>query len=53
MLQTRVLGKIKTHFDLDTLFYENRAVYEKMYSHCRAAQATDENMAHAHWMLDT
>jgi len=51
MLQTRVVGKIKTHFVFDTLFYENRAVYEIM--HCRAAQATDENMTHVHCMLDT
>jgi hypothetical protein len=32
-----------------TFFYENRVVYEKYY---RAGQATGDNMAHAHCMLD-
>jgi len=34
--------------------YENRAVYEIMgEKYCRAGQATDDHMAHAHCMLDT
>jgi len=35
-------------------FFENRPVYEIMWEkYCTAGQATDENMAHAHCMLDT
>ena len=33
---------------------ENRAVYEIMWKkYCRAGQATDDNMAHTLFMLDT
>jgi hypothetical protein len=36
------------------LLSENRAVYETMWKkYYRAGQATDDNMAHAHYMLDT
>jgi len=46
--------KIKTHILFSvTLFSENRAVYEKMDKYCGAGQATDDNTAHAHYMLDT
>jgi len=34
-------------------FSENRAVYEIMLKkYCRAGQARDDNMAHAHCMLN-
>jgi len=36
-------------------FFENRCVYEimgKNMKHGRAGQATDDNMAHAHCVLD-
>jgi hypothetical protein len=34
-------------------FFENCAVYEIMWNeYCRAGQATDDNMVHAHCMLD-
>ena len=34
--------------------FENRAFFEIMWKkYCRAGQATDDNMAHAHCMLDT
>ena len=53
MLQTKVVEKIKTHFVFSNFFYENRAVYEIMWEkYCRAGQATDGNMAHAHCMPD-
>jgi hypothetical protein len=45
--------KIKTHvlFSI-TFFPENRVFYETMWKkNCRAGQATDDNMAHAHCML--
>ena len=32
---------------------ENHAVYENVVRYCRAGQAIDDNMAHAHCMLDT
>ena len=32
---------------------ENRAVYEIVKKNRRAVQATDDNMAHSHCMLDT
>jgi hypothetical protein len=34
--------------------FENRAVYKgKLEKYCTFGQATDYNMAHAHYMLDT
>jgi len=55
MFQAKVIEKIKTHSLCSvTFFFENRAVYEIMWeNYCRAGQATDDNMAHAHCMLDT
>ena len=56
MFQTEVLEKIKTHIlcSVTFLFSENRAVCEIMWKkYCRAGQATDDNMAHAHCVLDT
>ena len=43
-----------THFVFSNFFFEKRTVYEIMWKkYCRAGQATDDNMAHAHCMLDT
>jgi hypothetical protein len=42
-----------THFMFNNVFYESRAVCEIMWKNYRAGQATDDNMAHAHCMLDT
>jgi len=45
-LETRVLYPV-------TFFSENHAVYVLMWiKYCTAAQATDDNMAHAHFILD-
>ena len=54
MFQTKVVEKIKTHILCSVIFFsENRAVYEIMWKkYCRAVQATDDNMAHSHCMLD-
>ena len=52
MFQINVAEKIKTHILCSTLFL-NRAVYENVEKYCRARQATDDNTAHAHCMLDT
>jgi hypothetical protein len=55
MFQTKVVEKIKTHIlGSVTFFFENRAVYEIVWeNYFRAGQATDDNMAHAHCVLDT
>jgi len=55
MLQTKLVEKIKTHFVFSNFFFfENRTVYEIMWKNfCRAGQAANDNMAHAHCMLDT
>jgi hypothetical protein len=46
------VGKIETHFMFNN-FFENLAVYEIMWkNYCRPGQATDDNMAHAHCILD-
>jgi hypothetical protein len=51
MFQEKVVEKIKPHFVLNNFFF-NRAVYEIMWEkYCRAGQATDDNMVHAHCML--
>jgi len=43
-----------THFIFNNFFPENRAVYEIMWKkYCTGGQATDDNMAHVHCMLDT
>jgi hypothetical protein len=42
-----------THFMLKNFFFENHTVYEIMWKHFRAGQATDDNVARAHCMLDT
>jgi hypothetical protein len=47
MFKTKVVEKIKTHIFFSIFFFEN---VEK----CgRTGQATDDNMAQAHCMLDT
>jgi hypothetical protein len=55
MFQTKFVEKIKTHIlDSVTVFLENLAFYEIMWKkYCRAGQATNDNMAQAHCMLDT
>ena len=54
MFPTKVVEKIKTHIVCPITFPENPAIYEiTRKKYCRAGQATDDNMAHAHCMLDT
>jgi hypothetical protein len=48
------LEEIKTHILCSVTFSPKIAVYEKMWEkYCREGQATDDNMAHAHYMLNT
>jgi hypothetical protein len=54
MFQTKVVEKIKTQTVCSVTFLKNRAYYQIMLKkYCTAGQATDDNMAHAHFMLDT
>jgi hypothetical protein len=41
-----------TRFMLNNFFSENRNVHEIMWKKLYSRQATDDNMAHAHCMLD-
>jgi len=52
MFQTKVVGKIKTHFMVKNYFSpENRTVYEIIWkSIVTARQVTCDSMAHAHCM---
>ena len=52
----KLTEKIKIHIFLFSKFFfvENLTVYEIIWGkYCRAGQARDENMTHAHSMLDT
>jgi hypothetical protein len=51
-ISEKFLEKIKTHFMFNNFFF-NRAIYDIVEKYCRAGQATDDNMAHEHCMLDT
>jgi predicted DNA-binding protein YlxM (UPF0122 family) len=53
MFQTEVVEKIKTCFMLSNFFFENLAVYEMWETNGTARQATDDNMTHAQFILDT
>jgi hypothetical protein len=56
MFQTKVVEKIKTQFFLSSTFFFFRKSYrlwDNVEKYCRTGKATDDNMAHAHCMLDT
>jgi hypothetical protein len=54
MFQTKAVKKIKHILFSVIFFFENRTAYEKTSKkYCRAVLATDDNMDHAHHMLDT
>jgi len=49
----KVVEKIKTHIlCLATNFRKSCHLWDKVEKYCRAGQATHDNMAHAHFMLD-
>jgi hypothetical protein len=53
MFQTKVVEKLQTHNLCPITFFANRAVYKIMCKkYYRVEQATDDNTAHAHCMLD-
>jgi hypothetical protein len=45
--------KIRTHFFVSRIFYEHFALYEIMWKNILEPDVTEDNMAHAHCMLDT
>ena len=54
MFQTKVIEKIKTHILCSISFFvlKKYRLWDTVEEYCRAGQATDENMAHAHCVLD-
>jgi hypothetical protein len=53
MFQTEVVEKIKTRVLCSITFFFNRAVYDNVVKYCTTGQTTDDNLAHAHCVLDT
>ena len=52
MFQTKFFEKIKTHFVFRKSFLIVR-LRDKVEKYGKAGQATDDNIAYAHYMLDT
>jgi len=55
MFRTTVVQKIKTHilFSMTYFFGKSCRLWDNVEKYCTAGQATDDNMAHAHCLLDT
>ena len=54
MFQTKVVEKIETHILCSvTFFRKSWRLWDNVEKCGRAGQVTDDNMAHAHCMLDT
>jgi pyruvate kinase len=54
MFQIKVIDKIKRHILCSiNFFFGNSAFYDNVEKYSRAEKAADDNMAHAHFMLDT
>jgi hypothetical protein len=54
MLQTKIVEEIKTHILCSVTFVRKSCrLWDNMEKYCKAVQPTDDNMAHAHCMLDT
>ena len=51
----KVVEKIKTHISCSITFFFRLSCHlvDKIEKYCRAGRVTDDNMAHAHFMLDT
>jgi hypothetical protein len=49
----RCTGNQNINFGYNTFFFENGALMNESGKYCRTGQATDANMAHALFMLDT
>ena len=53
MFQTKFVDKIKTIFMFNYFFFQSCYLWDDVEKSCTAGQTTDDNMAHAHGMLDT
>jgi hypothetical protein len=55
MFHTELVQNTKTHILCSVTFFfrKSRRLRDNVEKYCRAGQATDGNMAHAHCMLDT
>jgi len=56
MFQTKFVEKMKTHILCSVasfIFRKSCRLWHNVEKHCRAGQATDDNMAHARCILDT
>jgi len=54
MFQTKVVEKIKTHnLCSETFPRKSCRFWDNVGKYCRVGQATDDNMKHAHCVLDT
>jgi hypothetical protein len=52
--QTKIIEKLKTHILYSiTFFIKSCRLWDNGEKYCWAGQATDDNMAHAHCVLDT
>ena len=52
MFETQLVEEIKTHILCSiALFRKSCRLWDNVEKYCRAGQATDDNMAHAHCML--
>ena len=51
--QTKLVEEIKTHILCSVTFFKKLChLCDNVEKYCRAGQATDDNMAHVHCMLD-
>jgi hypothetical protein len=54
LYKTEVVNKIKTHIVFnDFLFQKSCGLRDNAENFCRRLQATDDDITHAHFMLDT
>jgi hypothetical protein len=55
IFQTEFVEKIKTHTFRSITYFLRKSyrLSDNVEKYCRAGQATDDNMAHAHCVLDT
>ena len=53
MFQAKVVEKIKTHFVFSNFFRKFCHFQNNMKKYCTVGQEIDDNMTHAHCMLDT
>jgi len=54
MMQTKFVQEIKIYFVFKIFFFRKSCrLWDNVEKFCRAGQATDNNVARAHYMLDT